>query len=491
MVIQARPAFAHFGLSFLTSTRWDPVHVHYGVARLSRGHARDDAHRHGDRRPHRTRLRLGARLRRPHARSGLSSGPRSSCWPPCPSVVYGLWGLLVVAPWVRTIIEPALAHITGGHGPFSGPQLGVGLLLAGVILSIMVLPTMVAISRDVLMAVPQVEIEGAFALGATRWQVMRRVVVPSARGGILGATTLATGRALGETIAVTMVIGNTDHFTHSLFGTTADDGVAHRQRVQRSNRAFSPGSLIAVGVVLLVVAVIVNLAARLARPFGRPSASHRDRGPMTIMAVDPVLARRAEIQRIAEATDHRRQLLSRLALLACRACLVITLIPLVGPSGLRRDPGGLGVDWALLLAPAHAGRDPRWWDLERHRGIAHHRRHRRGGAIPFGIAAGLFLAESDGRIAGTMRLAADVLSGVPSIVVAIFAYAVLVAHGIGHFSAMAASFAIGILMLPVIMRASETAIRGVPTVPSEAGLALGAEGDDRPPGRAARGACPA
>ena len=96
------------------------------------------------------------------------------------------------------------------------------------------------------------------------------------------------------------------------------------------------------------------------------------------------------------------------------------------------------------------------------------------GAIPFGIAAGLFLAESDGRIAGTLRLAADVLSGVPSIVVAIFAYALLVSHGIGHFSAMAASFAIGVLMLPVIMRASETAIRGVPTVLSEAGLALGA-----------------
>ena len=97
-----------------------------------------------------------------------------------------------------------------------------------------------------------------------------------------------------------------------------------------------------------------------------------------------------------------------------------------------------------------------------------------GGAIPFGIGAGLFLAESDGRIAGTLRLAADVLSGVPSIVVAIFAYAVLVAHGIGHFSAVAASFAIGVLMLPVIMRASETAIRGVPTALSEAGLALGA-----------------
>ena len=113
-------------------------------------------------------------------------------------------------------------------------------------------------------------------------------------------------------------------------------------------------------------------------------------------------------------------------------------------------------------------------------------------AIPFGIAGGLFLAESDGRIAGTLRLAADVLSGVPSIVVGIFAYAVLVAHGIGHFSAVAASFAIGILMLPIIMRASETAIRGVPVVLSEAGLALGARRcDGGAQSRPARRHCPA
>ena len=190
-----------------------------------------------------------------------------------PSVVYGLWGLLVVAPWVRTIIEPALAHVTGGHGPFSGSQLGVGLLLAGVILAIMVLPTMVAISRDVLMAVPEVEIEGAFALGATRWQVMRRVVVPSARAGILGATTLATGRALGETIAVTMVIGNTDRFTHSLFGTTQTMASLIANEFTEATEPFHLASLIAVGVLLLVVSVVVNLAARLlVRSVGRQRA---------------------------------------------------------------------------------------------------------------------------------------------------------------------------------------------------------------------------
>jgi len=195
---------------------------------------------------------------------------------------------------------------------------------------------------------------------------------------------------------------------------------------------------------------------------------------MTIMAADPVLARRAEIQRIAEATDHRRQLLSRLALLACRACLVITLIPLVALLVYVVIRGASAWSWAFfshLPTPAGIPGGGIWNAIV---GSIIIDAIAAAGAIPFGIAAGLFLADSDGRIAGTVRLAADVLSGVPSIVVAIFAYAVLVAHGIGHFSAVAASFAIGILMLPVIMRASETAIRGVPTVLSEAGLALGA-----------------
>jgi phosphate transport system permease protein len=195
---------------------------------------------------------------------------------------------------------------------------------------------------------------------------------------------------------------------------------------------------------------------------------------MTIMAVDPVLARRAEIQQIAQATDRRRELLSKMALLVCRACLVITLIPLGALLVYVVIRGASAWSWVFfshLPTPAGIPGGGIWNAIVGSLiidGIA------AAVAIPFGIATGLFLAESDGRIAGTLRLAADVLSGVPSIVVAIFAYALLVAHGIGHFSAVAASFAIGILMLPVITRASETAIRAVPSPLSEAGLALGA-----------------
>jgi len=262
LVMQARPAFAHFGLSFLTSTKWDPVHIHYGMIVFLVGTLETTAIAMVIAVP----IGLGCALALAFGvpqRLRVTLGTAVELLAAVPSVVYGLWGLLIVAPWVRTIIEPALAKITGGHGPFSGSQLGVGLLLAGLILAIMVLPTMVAISRDVLMAVPEVEIEGAFALGATRWQVMRRVVVPSARTGILGATTLATGRALGETIAVTMVIGNTDHLAHSLFGTTQTMASLIANEFTEATEPFHLSALIAVGVLLLVVAVVVNLAARL------------------------------------------------------------------------------------------------------------------------------------------------------------------------------------------------------------------------------------
>ena len=198
---------------------------------------------------------------------------------------------------------------------------------------------------------------------------------------------------------------------------------------------------------------------------------------MTVMAADPVLARRAEIQQIAQGSAERRQLLSRFGLLACRACLVIALVPLVALLVYVVIRGASAWSWVFFShLPTYAGGPPG--------GISNAIAGSlvidaiaAGGAIPFGIAAGLFLAQSDGRIAGALRLAADVMSGVPSIVVAIFAYVVLVSRhpgSLGHFSGVAASFAIGILMLPIIMRASETAIRGVPAVLSEAGLALGA-----------------
>jgi len=273
LVIQARPAFAHFGFSFLTGTKWDPVHAHYGALVFIVGTLETTAIAMVLAIP----IGLGTALclvhvLPPRIRASLSTAVELLA--AVPSVVYGLWALLVVAPWVRSIIEPALASITGGTGPFSGTKLGFGMLLAGLVLFVMVLPTMVAISRDVITAVPSDQIEAAYALGATRWQMMWRVVLPSARVGLLGAGTLAMGRALGETIAVTMVIGNSTTFAHSLFAPGATLASIIANQFTEATEPFHLASLVALGVVLLVVAIIVNTGARLlVRSIGNRGAS--------------------------------------------------------------------------------------------------------------------------------------------------------------------------------------------------------------------------
>ncbi len=138
----------------------------------------------------------------------------------------------MLAPLFREHVEPFLTSVLGWTGLFNGPNDGVGLLLAGVILFIMVLPTMVAISRDVLAVVPNEQVEGAMALGATRWQVLRKVVVPGARTGCWVRFTLAIGRALGETVAVALVIGNSPYIAHSVKSAGGHPAVAHRQQLR-------------------------------------------------------------------------------------------------------------------------------------------------------------------------------------------------------------------------------------------------------------------
>ena len=262
IAFQSAPTWNHFGLSFITGKTWDPVHAQYGALPFIIGTLESTAIAMVLAIP----IGLGTALFLVHGLRGRIRAVLSSAvelLAAVPSVVYGLWALLVLAPWVRTIIEPALASITGSKGPFSGPQLGVGLLLAGLVLFVMVMPTMVAISRDVIAAVPNEQVEGALALGATRWQVLWRVVVPSARTGLLGAITLSTGRALGETIAVTMVIGNSTTISNSLFGPAATLASAIANQFTEATEPYHLSSLMALALVLMAIAVIVNVAARL------------------------------------------------------------------------------------------------------------------------------------------------------------------------------------------------------------------------------------
>jgi phosphate transport system permease protein len=215
IIVQSRPAFSTLGFTWIFQKTWDPNHDKYGLLPFILGTIETTAIAVVLAVP----IGLGTAIALAHLVPDRIRPPLSTTvelLAAVPSVVYGLWGLIVLAPLFREHVEPFLTSVFGWTGLFNGPNSGVGLLLAGVILFVMILPTMVAISRDVLAVVPKEQVEGAMALGATRWQVLRKVVVPGARTGILGGFTLAMGRALGETVAVALVIGNSPFIAHSI-----------------------------------------------------------------------------------------------------------------------------------------------------------------------------------------------------------------------------------------------------------------------------------
>jgi phosphate transport system permease protein len=180
-----------------------------------------------------------------------------------PSVVFGLWGLFVLAPILSQTVEPFLQRYLGFLPLFSGPIYGVGLFTAGLLLALMIVPTVAAIARDLIQAVPNELREASIALGATRWETATRVVLPSARAGIVGACVLALGRALGETIAATMVIGNRPAISASLFapGYTLSSVIANEFTEATSSIYLS--ALLELGLILFVVSVVVNGGARV------------------------------------------------------------------------------------------------------------------------------------------------------------------------------------------------------------------------------------
>jgi phosphate transport system permease protein len=180
-----------------------------------------------------------------------------------PSVVYGLWAIFVLVPLIREYAEPFLAKTLGWTGLFTGPPYGIGMLAAGVILAIMVIPIVSSISREVLTVVPQHQREAVLALGATRWEMIRMGVLRNARAGIVGAIILGLGRALGETMAVTMVIGNRPEIAKSLFapGYTMASVLANEFTEASGDLYLS--ALIEIGLALFFVTIVVNALARI------------------------------------------------------------------------------------------------------------------------------------------------------------------------------------------------------------------------------------
>src|SRR6201993_1044733 len=180
-----------------------------------------------------------------------------------PSVIYGLWAVFVLVPLLSNYVQPFLAKTFGWTGLFSGPPYGIGMLAAGVILAIMIIPIISSIAREVLMVVPQHQREAALALGATRWEMIRIGVLRNARAGIMGGIILGLGRALGETMAVTMVIGNRPEIAKSLFapGYTMASVLANEFSEATGNVYLS--ALVEIGLALFLVTIVVNALARL------------------------------------------------------------------------------------------------------------------------------------------------------------------------------------------------------------------------------------
>ena len=255
--------WGRFGIGFLTGTSWDPVAGIYGALPFIVGTIITAT----------LAMLIAAPIGLLTAIFLAELAPRWLAVPlgflvellaAIPSVVIGLWGVFVLSPVLRVTVEDWIANSIGKVIPvFAGPSFGVGICAAGVILAIMVLPTIVSISREVINAVPNSQREAMLALGATRWETTMKAVVPFARSGIIGAVMLGLGRALGETMAVTMVIGNNPQVPTRLFdqGQTIASQIA--TTFSEASIGLQTSSLIALGLTLLVMTIILNVIARL------------------------------------------------------------------------------------------------------------------------------------------------------------------------------------------------------------------------------------
>ncbi|HKR98129.1 MAG TPA: phosphate ABC transporter permease subunit PstC, partial [Candidatus Dormibacteraeota bacterium] len=257
LLVPAWPALAHSGLGFVTGTKWDPPDAIYGALPFIVGTLLTSAIGLLFAVP----IGVGAAIFLAEFAPRRIGGVLSTLvelLAAVPSVVYGLWGLFVLGPIFANVIEPHLSFL-----PFAkGPVLGVGLLLSGVVLAVMVLPIITAVTRDLARAVPAPTREAVYGLGGTRWQVVRRAVLPSIRAGVIGAIVLALGRALGETMAVTFVIGNTNAIPSSLLGPAQTLSSLIANEFGEATEPFHESAVLAIAVLLVVIAVLVNILAR-------------------------------------------------------------------------------------------------------------------------------------------------------------------------------------------------------------------------------------
>ncbi|HEV8244269.1 MAG TPA: phosphate ABC transporter permease subunit PstC [Polyangiaceae bacterium] len=251
-----------FGLGFVTSGLWDPVRQIFGALPFIYGTVVSSLLALVIAVPVSMGIAIYlSELAPAPVRSVL--GPLVELLAAVPSVVYGLWGVFALVPWLRESVEPMLGKTLGFLPLFQGPHQGFGLLAGGIVLAIMILPTISSVSREVLRAVPLSLREGALALGATRWETVRTAVLPFARSGLVGAIILGLGRALGETMAITMVIGNRTDISASLFAPSYTMASVIANEFTEATEDLYLSSLAEIGLLLFVVTVLLNVVARL------------------------------------------------------------------------------------------------------------------------------------------------------------------------------------------------------------------------------------
>jgi phosphate transport system permease protein len=405
-----------------------------------------------------------------------------------PSVVYGFWGLLVLAPHMQKVY-------TWMGGPNVGGQ---GLLTAGIILAIMIVPYIAAISFDVCQAVPRAQREGSLALGATRWQTIWSVVLPYARPGIIAGAFLALGRALGETMAVTMLIGNKGEISFSPYAAGSSIPSILATQYNEASGDLWRSVLVELALLLLLVTVVINSLARwllwrvgrvsraetrrpAALPDGTPSA---DGQPALSLTPAPAPPPRPVAPLRPEPSWLSAQAVNRVMTGLMGSCVAVTMGLLLVILAFLLQHGLAALDWDFFTKLPGG-------TTETHGvGLAHAIvgsckivGYATLFAVPIGLLAAIYLAEYQPTpLARSTRFIAELIAGVPSIIVGLFAAVVFdfitflldKKFGIGmRFYGWSGVFALAVMMVPIVIRASEEALKLVPRPLRDASLALG------------------
>ncbi|MBE0645338.1 MAG: phosphate ABC transporter permease subunit PstC [Bacteroidetes bacterium] len=275
MSVQSWPSIRHFGFQFITSSEWDPVNDIYGALPFIYGTLFSSLGALLFAVP----LSVGVAIFLSEIAPGWLEQPLSmlvELLAAIPSIVYGLFGIFVMVPWLQTDVQPFLIEEFGWMPLFEGAPYGFGMLAAILILTIMVLPIITSISRDVMRSIPDTQREAAMALGATRWEAIR-IVLTGAKSGILSASLLGLGRAVGETMAVTMVIGNSADISLSVLNPAHTMASVLANEFAEATSQLYISSLIEIALLLFVMTLILNAIARaivwrITRRFGATAA---------------------------------------------------------------------------------------------------------------------------------------------------------------------------------------------------------------------------